>query len=39
MLPAQAVWNYYCLQQQTPPAMGWLKEVRRYEDEVLSKRG
>jgi L-rhamnose isomerase len=39
MLPAQAVWNYYCLQHETPPAMGWLKEVRDYEQAVLSKRG
>jgi L-rhamnose isomerase len=37
-LPAAAVWDYYCLQQDVPVGIAWLEEVRRYEREVLSRR-
>jgi L-rhamnose isomerase len=38
LLPAGAVWDYYCDAQGVPGGQGWLAEVTRYEDEVLSKR-
>jgi len=38
-LPAGAVWDYYCLTSDVPPGAEWLDDVRRYEAEVLSKRG
>ena len=37
-LPASAVWDYYCLTSEAPVGPAWLKEVQRYEKEVLSKR-
>lgn len=36
--PFGAVWDYYCLVNDVPVGMDWLKEVRTYEDEVLNKR-
>jgi hypothetical protein len=38
-LPAGAVWDYYCLTSDVPFGGAWLDDVRRYEAEVLSKRG
>jgi L-rhamnose isomerase len=38
-LPAGAVWDYYCLQQNVPIGPAWLDEVRTFEREVQSKRG
>lgn len=38
LLPAGAVWDYYCEQAGVPHRMKWLDEVRRYEQQVLSKR-
>jgi len=38
-MPFGAVWDYYCLQQNTPVGGAWLDEVRSYEKEVLSRRG
>ncbi|GIW76877.1 MAG: L-rhamnose isomerase [Phycisphaerae bacterium] len=38
LLPAGAVWDYYCEQAGVPHGMKWLDEVRRYEQDVLSKR-
>jgi L-rhamnose isomerase len=38
LLPAGAVWDYYCAQQDVPVAEAWLAEVKTYEREVLSKR-
>jgi len=37
-LPASAVWDYYCQTSEVPVGADWLKEVRRYEEKVLSKR-
>jgi len=37
-LPFGAVWNYFCEQENVPPAEEWIKEVETYEKEVLSKR-
>jgi L-rhamnose isomerase len=39
LLPAGAVWDYYCTQMDVPTDTAWLAEVKRYEDAVLSKRG
>lgn len=36
--PFADVWNYYCQIKNVPVGMDWLKEVKQYEDEVLSKR-
>lgn len=38
-LPAGAVWDYYCLQQNVPIGPAWLDEVRTFEREVQSNRG
>ena len=37
-LPFGAVWDYYCLQQEVPPGIAWMDEVREYERQVTSKR-
>ena len=37
-LPWTAVWYYYCVQKGVPIGMAWFDEVRRYEEQVLSKR-
>ena len=39
LLPAGAVWDQFCLQQDVPVGDAWLAEVKRYEREVLSQRG
>ena len=38
LLPAGAVWDYHCVQQDVPVGDAWLAEVKRYEREVLSHR-
>ena len=37
--PLGAVWDYYCLRNNVPFGTSWLDEVRRYERDVLSRRG
>jgi L-rhamnose isomerase len=37
-LPLGAVWDYYCTKQDVPVGMAWMDEVRRYEQDVTSKR-
>jgi L-rhamnose isomerase len=37
-LPFGAVWDAYCESKDVPIGESWLKEVKRYEKEVLSKR-
>jgi L-rhamnose isomerase len=37
-LPFGAVWDYHCHKQGVPAGEAWLAEVKRYENEVLSKR-
>jgi len=37
-LPSGAVWDYYLLTQDVPVGIAWLDEVRRYEEDVTSKR-
>ena len=36
--PSSAVWDYYCLQQNVPVGPAWIGEVKKYEQDVLSKR-
>lgn len=38
LLPFAAVWNYYCEKQGVPAGDEWLERVKKYENEVLSKR-
>jgi len=38
-LPFAAVWDFHCLKADVSVGQGWLPEVKRYEREVLSKRG
>ena len=33
-----AVWDYHCLRQNVPPWWEWMRAVKEYEAEVLSKR-
>lgn len=37
-LPLGAVWDFYCLNHNTPPENLWLAEIKNYEDRVLSQR-
>jgi L-rhamnose isomerase len=37
-MPLGAVWDYYCMKKEVPPAQTWLEEVEAYEKKVLSKR-
>ncbi len=37
--PFGAVWDYFCFKNNVPVQANWLAEVRRYEKEVLAKRG
>jgi len=36
--PFGAVWNYYCLKNKVPVGQDYIKEIVKYEKEVLSKR-
>ena len=38
-LPFGAIWDYYCLKEGVPVGEDWLKEVRDYEQNVMSARG
>ncbi len=38
-MPWTAVWDYYCAKQNTPVGLSWFDEVKKYESDVLSKRG
>jgi L-rhamnose isomerase len=38
LLPAGAVWDQFCLQQDVPVGDAWLAEVKHYEKDVLSLR-
>ena len=38
-MPFGAVWDRFCEEQGTPVGEAWLAEVKRYESDVLSKRG
>ena len=37
-MPAGAVWDYYCLQQNVPIGMSFMETIRDYEKRELSKR-
>ena len=37
-LPFSAVWDAFCLREGVPAGDSWLGDVRRYEQDVLSKR-
>jgi L-rhamnose isomerase len=39
LLPAGAVWDYYCHTQGVPVGEAWLAEVKEYERTTLSQRG
>ncbi|MCP5532005.1 MAG: L-rhamnose isomerase [Akkermansiaceae bacterium] len=38
-MPWGAVWDAYCESQDVPAGNDWLAEVKRYESDVLAKRG
>lgn len=38
-LPWQAVWDMYCEKNNVATSISWLEEVKKYESEVLTKRG
>ena len=38
VLPANAVWDFYCLKKGVPVGMAFMDSIRDYEDRVLSKR-
>lgn len=37
-MPYGDIWDHYCMQMGVPDDDSWIKEVFRYEEEVLSKR-
>lgn len=37
-LPMGAVWDQFCLQQNTPVGAAWLNDMTKYENNVLAKR-
>ena len=37
-MPAGAVWDYYCMTKGVPVGMDWMKQVKQFEKDVLSKR-
>jgi len=37
-MPWAAVWDKYCLEKGVPAGAAWIDEVKRYEQDVLSKR-
>lgn len=37
-MPVGAVWDYYCHKNDVPAGFAWMDEVRKYENDVLSKR-
>lgn len=37
-MPHGAVWDYYCLKNNVPLGMTWMREVKKYEEEVQSRR-
>jgi L-rhamnose isomerase len=37
-MPFSAVWDYYCETQNVPVSTAWLKEIKRHEKDMLSKR-
>ncbi|MEK4380609.1 L-rhamnose isomerase [Aeribacillus sp. FSL K6-2848] len=36
--PFGAIWDYYCEKMNVPVREEWLKEIQKYEEEVLTKR-
>jgi L-rhamnose isomerase len=38
-MPFGAIWDYYCRKSGVPVGAQWIEEVKRYEREVLSRRG
>ena len=37
-MPFGAVWDYYCITQSVPVGIGFVDEIRAYEQRVLSHR-
>jgi L-rhamnose isomerase len=37
-MPFGAVWDHYCVTRNVPPAFHYVKEIQRYEKEVLARR-
>lgn len=37
-LPFGTVWDHYCISQDVPPDVQWLKDIENYEKKILSKR-
>jgi L-rhamnose isomerase len=39
MLPVSAVWDKYCMDSNVPVGIEWISKVKKYEEEILKKRG
>ena len=37
-LPFGAVWDYFCLNNNVPVGRAWIREIEKYENDVLKKR-
>ncbi|MDR2642475.1 MAG: L-rhamnose isomerase, partial [Planctomycetaceae bacterium] len=38
-LPFGVIWDYYCKKNNVPIGTAWINEIKKYEENVLSKRG
>lgn len=38
MLPKGDVWNHYCMEKDVPPLDLWMRDIARYESEVIGQR-
>ena len=38
MLPYGSIWDYFCLKNNIPSGINWIKDVELYENEILKKR-
>ena len=38
-LPSNSVWEYCCLKESVAPDAEWLDDLKKYENDVMFKRG
>jgi L-rhamnose isomerase len=37
-MPFGTVWDYYCMKSKVPVGLDYIEEIRKYENEILSRR-
>jgi L-rhamnose isomerase len=38
VMPSNAIWDYYCLQQEVPLGFTFINEIRNYEQQEIAWR-